>query len=81
MNLCVEKARYVPRYKIEVAFNDGTARTVDFEPFLRRATNPLFVKFRSTTNFKQFHVDHGDLMWGDFEMIFPIEDFYRGEIS
>jgi hypothetical protein len=25
-------------------------------------------------------LDYGDLMWGDYEMIFPIADLYRGEI-
>ena len=26
------------------------------------------------------HLHYGDLMWGDFEMIFPIADLHRGEI-
>jgi hypothetical protein len=53
---------------------------MDFEPFLRHAMNPDIAKYRQLGNFKKFHLHHGDLMWGDFEMIFPTADLYRGEI-
>jgi hypothetical protein len=65
---------------VDIKFNDGTRRIVDFGPFLRSARNPMFTKYRRLKQFKSFHVQHGDLMWGDFEMIFPIDDLYRGEI-
>jgi len=31
-------------------------------------------------NFKTFRVENGDLIWGAFQMIFPIADLYKGEI-
>jgi Protein of unknown function (DUF2442) len=80
MYLRVEKAKYVPRYKVDIEFNDGARRIVDFEPFLKKAQNPMFTKYRRLKHFKSFHIDHGDLMWGDFELIFPILDLYRGTI-
>ncbi|HEY3761413.1 MAG TPA: DUF2442 domain-containing protein [Verrucomicrobiae bacterium] len=80
MYLRVEKARYVPRYKVGIEFNDGARRVVNFEPFLKKAQNPMFTKYRLLKNFKSFHIDHGDLMWGDFEMIFPIMDLYLDTI-
>jgi hypothetical protein len=80
MYLRVEKARYEPRYKVDIEFNDGARRVVDLEPFLKKARNPMFTKYRRLKNFKSFHIDHGDLMWGDFEMVFPIMDLYRGTI-
>lgn len=80
MYLRVKQASYVPRYKVDIEFNDGRRRLVDFEPFLKKAQNPMFTKYRRVKQFKSFHIDHGDLMWGDFEMIFPIEDLHRGEI-
>jgi hypothetical protein len=80
MPLRVKQAQYVPRYKVEVEFNDGQRRVVDFEPFLRRATNPMFTQYKDVRRFKQFHVERGDLMWGDFEMIFPVTDLYEGKI-
>lgn len=74
------EARYVPRHRVDITFNDGMRRVVDFGPFLKRARNPMFTKYRSTKEFKAFHIQDGDLMWGDFEMIFPIMDLYDGNI-
>jgi hypothetical protein len=80
MFLRVEQAKYVPRYRVDVAFNDGTHRVVDFGPFLKQARNPMFTKYRGLREFKSFQIQDGDLMWGDFEMIFPIMDLYEGNI-
>jgi hypothetical protein len=55
-------------------------RVMDFEPFLRKALNPDITKYRQLRNFKKFHLHHGDLMWGDYDMIFPMEDLHRGNI-
>ena len=76
----ITEAKYVSGYKISLAFNDGTVRTMDFDPFLRKAMHPDIAKYRQLRNFKKFHLHYGDLMWGDFEMIFPISDLHRGEI-
>lgn len=78
MYLRVKEAKYVPRHRVDIKFNDGTHRVVDFGPFLRQAKNPMFTKYRRTKEFKSFHIQDGDLMWGDYEMIFPIMDLYRG---
>jgi hypothetical protein len=80
MYLRIKEARYVPRYKVSLKFNDGKRKVVNFAPFLKRATNPMFTQYRALKKFKTFHIESGDLMWGDFEMIFPISDLYRGEI-
>ena len=76
----IVRAEYVSGYKIRLTFNDGTVRVMDFEPFLRKALNPDITKYRQLRNFKKFHLHYGDLMWGDFDMIFPITDLYRGNI-
>ena len=76
----ITEAKYVLAYKIRLKFNDGTARVVDFEPFLRKATNPDLTQYRQLRKFKSFRLHYGDLMWGDYEMIFPITDLYRGQI-
>ena len=73
-------AEYATGCQIDLSFNDGTHRVMDFEPFLRKATNPDITKYRQLRNFKKFHLHYGDLMWGDFEMIFPIEDLHQGKI-
>lgn len=76
----ITEAEYVSGYKISLRFNDGTLRVVDFEPFLRKAGNPGLTQYRQLTKFRQFRLHYGDLMWGDYEMIFPIADLYRGEL-
>jgi hypothetical protein len=76
----VVEAEYVSGYRIRLSFNDGLVRVMDFEPFLKKAQNPMITKYRQLRNFKKFHLHYGDLMWGDFDMIFPITDLHRGEI-
>jgi hypothetical protein len=76
----IVQADYLSGYKIRLSFSDGLVRVMDFEPFLRKAMNPDITKYRQLRNFKKFHLHFGDLMWGDFDMIFPITDLHRGEI-
>ncbi len=30
---------------------------------------------------KNFRVEHGDLVWGDYDLCFPIADLYHGHID
>jgi len=76
----ITKARYVSGYRVALGFSDKTERIVDFEPFLKRATNPEITQFRRANRFKKFRIVHGNLMWGDYEMLFPIADLHRGTI-
>ena len=73
-------AKYISDYKVRLMFNDKVARIVDFEPFLRRTQHPDLTQYRALKKFKAFRVVDGNLMWGDYEMIFPVWDLYRGEI-
>lgn len=76
----IVEAEYVSGYKIRLRFNDGVVRIVDFGPFLKKARNPDTTDYRQVKRFKQFRIEQGDLVWGDFQMIFPIMDLYKGEI-
>ena len=76
----ITKAEYIAGYKIRLTFNDGAVRVVDFGPFLMKARNPDTTDYRDLQRFKRFRIQDGDLMWGDFQMIFPILDLYRGKI-
>ncbi|MBF8306032.1 MAG: hypothetical protein HW398_1220 [Acidobacteria bacterium] len=76
----VTEAKYVSGYKLLLTFNDGAVRVVDFGPFLAKARNPDTTDYRDLKKFKSFHLQDGDLMWGDYQMIFPIMDLYRGNI-
>jgi hypothetical protein len=76
----ITEATYVAGHKLRLVFNDKTERVMDFAPFLRQAQNPMLTQYRQLKKFKSFHLDYGDLMWGDFEMIFPIVDLYERNI-
>jgi hypothetical protein len=76
----IAEAKYVSGYKIRLTFNDETVRVMDFEPFLRKARNPDLEQYRQIKRFKQFRLHYGDLLWGDYEMIFPIIDLYEGKL-
>ncbi len=76
----VTEAEYISGYNLLLTFDDGTVRVVDFGPFLAKARNPDTTDFRDLKKFKSFHIQDGDLVWGDYQMIFPIMDLYRGNI-
>src|SRR5438045_913342 len=79
--ISVIDAKYIDGYRLQITFNDGKKRIVDFEDFLRKMPHPDIKKYLDLQNFKKFHIDYGDLMWGDFDMIFPIMTLYRGKIT
>jgi hypothetical protein len=76
----ITEAKYISGYRIRLIFNDGMIRVMDFGPFLKKAQNPMITKYRNPKQFKSFHIQDGNLMWGDFEIIFPITDLYKGKI-
>ena len=76
----IRTADHVGGYRIALSFNDGVEREVDFESFLRKARNPEIIQFRALKKFKSFRIEHGNLMWGDFEMLFPVADLHDGKI-
>lgn len=77
----IVKANLISDYKIEVTFSDGKTKTIDFEPFLSKCQHPLIRKYLNPNTFKQFKIVHGNLNWNDFDMIFPLSDLRKGEIS
>ena len=76
----VTEAKYVSGYNLLLTFNDGAVRVVDFGPFLAKARNPDTTDYRDLKRFKSFRIKDGDLVWGDYQMIFPIMDLYHGTI-
>lgn len=80
MVIAINKANYIGNYKITFEFSDGTQRTVDFQPFLLENRNPVTRKYLDIEKFKDFKLDHGDIMWNDYELCFPIWDLYTGKI-
>jgi hypothetical protein len=71
---------YTGGYRLEIVFQDNTRHQIDFEPFLRNAKNHDIRDYLDSEKFKSYRIEHGDLVWGDLELCFPIMDLYEGQI-
>lgn len=76
--LFVERAERAGDFRLRLTFNDGAVRTVDFGPFLHQSRNPLIQAYLDPAAFAGFTVKDGDLMWGDYDLCFPVADLYEG---
>lgn len=73
-------ANCVGRHEIRIKFDDGHVDNVDFGPFLCLSRQPVVRKYLDAAKFKKFTIRDGNLVWGDYDMCFPIEDLYEGDI-
>ncbi|MEX0805487.1 MAG: DUF2442 domain-containing protein [Candidatus Binatia bacterium] len=73
----VTKAKYVSDYLIEVKFNDGTKKVIDFEPWL---TGPIFRPLKNKDYFKKFFIDGPTIAWPNGADIAP-ETLYDADAA
>ncbi len=73
-------AEYLADYTLQLYFSNGKQSKIDFGRFLRNSTNPLIRRYLDMDEFKQFTVSHGDLVWNDYDLCFPVADLYEGRI-
>jgi hypothetical protein len=76
--LTVEK---ISRYKLRLVFDDGTRQEVDFTAFLTQSRHPDIRAYLDEKLFDTYRLEHGELVWGDFELCFPIMDLYLNQIE
>ncbi len=76
----IVSAEYKTGYILDLVFSDGWHQSIDFEPFLLRAKNPMTTKYRNLDLFRSFTIVYGALTWNDDEMCFPIADLYEGRL-
>lgn len=79
--LKVDSAKYLSDYAIRIRFNDGKEKLIDFKPFLSKSLHPSIKKYLDENKFSNFSVTDGNLNWNDYDLIFPISDLYKGQIS
>lgn len=75
----ITDVRHLGGCRLEITFSDGHVQKVDFEPFLKQA-HPELRKYLDEKEFSRFSVEHGNLVWNDYEMCFPIKDLYTGKL-
>ncbi|MDP1612900.1 MAG: DUF2442 domain-containing protein [Sulfuritalea sp.] len=74
-------ADQVGDYRIRLTFDDGTAQVVDFRPFLQRSQHPDIRVYLEAGRFAGFRIEYGELVWGDYELCFPVIDLYRNQLD
>ena len=77
----IMSARQVADYCIQLIFDDGTEQMIDFKPFLASAIHPDIRTWLIPEKFASFRIVYGELVWGDYELCFPILDLYRNDIE
>ena len=77
----IQTAELVGDYRIRLRFDDGVEQVVDFQPFLSRSRHPQIRAYLDPVLFASFRIEYGDLVWGDYELCFPIMDLYRDSLE
>jgi hypothetical protein len=68
-------------YHLHLTFNDGKEQVVDFKPFLTRAQHPDIPSYLDPARFATFRIEYGELVWGDYELCFPVIDLYLNQLE
>lgn len=74
-------AKPVGDYCLHLTFDDGKEQTVDFKPFLTSAQHPDIRNYLDPDRFAAFRIEYGELVWGDYDLCFPIIDLYRNQLE
>ena len=76
----ITKAQYLGDFNIKIIFSDKKEKLVGFKTFIENSLHPAIRKYMDENKFRNFHLIDGNLNWNDFDLIFPIEDLYKGSI-
>ena len=70
----------VEDYALRLCFDDGAVQTVYFEPFLSGSRHPCIRAYLEPANFATYRIEYGELVWGDYDLCFPIADLYHNHL-
>ena len=68
-------------YTLCLEFDDGAVQTLDFLPFLSRSIHPAIRAYLEPDRFASFRIEYGEVVWGDYDLIFPVADLYCNRIE
>lgn len=80
-DISIRSAEYLKDYLVKLVFDDGVERTINFMPFLLKAQHPHIKKYLDKTLFSKFDIVNGNLNWNDYQLIFPVNQLYKGQIK
>jgi Protein of unknown function (DUF2442) len=67
--------------RLRLHFDDGIEQVVDFKPFLSHAVHPDIRVYLDPVRFAAFRIEYGELVWGDYDLCFPVIDLYRNQLE
>ena len=76
----IVKAEMAGEYKVRLQFDDSTVQTIDFLPFLSHARHPAIRAYLDPNRFADFRINYGELLWGDYDLCFPVAELYCNRI-
>ena len=76
----IKSVEQAGEYSLRLSFDDGTAQTVDFKPFLSSSRHPDIRAYLDPARFAAYRVEYGELVWGDYDLCFPIVDLYENKL-
>jgi len=79
--LTILKADYQENYRLQLFFSNGKNLIIDFEPFISNSYHHGIRKYLDKDQFRKFKIVNGNLNWNDYDLIFPIEDLYLGNLN
>ena len=77
----ITSAEQVGEHCICLTFDDGKKQVVDFKPFLSKSLHPGIRDYLDPALFSTFRIEYGDLVWGDYDLCFPIIDLYQNKLE
>jgi hypothetical protein len=77
----ITQADRIGEYTLHLQFDDQTEQIVDFKPFLSESLHPQIRAYLDSKKFAAFRIEYGELVWGDYDLCFPVYDLYRNRIS
>ncbi len=76
----ITKVEQAGDFALRLSFDDGTVQTVDFKPFLTLSRHPDIRAYLDPASFAAFRIEYGELVWGDYDLCFPIADLYQNRL-
>lgn len=77
----IVSATPIGKYQLRLLFDDQTTQDIDFGPFLSQSQHPEIRAYLEEPRFNAYRLEHGDLIWGDYDLCFPIFDLYTNQIE
>ncbi|OAI07282.1 DUF2442 domain-containing protein [Methylomonas methanica] len=79
VNIC--SAEQIDSYLLRLKFDDGKEQIIDFKGFLMRSKHPDIRAYLDSVKFSDYRIEYGELVWGDYELCFPMIDLYMNRLE